>query len=352
MALFNSKKKTSFKPTPKKQPMSTMKMVAIGIGVVVVIVILYFALFFTNQSVVSAPATVNITQAGTIFAVNGQEFLISLASSSGGTAYVHVSKLPIFLSPLLNVTLTLNNITKVNAGSSYADIGVQLLSAGTGSITVKITPLASSLQISPDSSLIHVIPSSLYAYGQGASTTIKATTTISTTTISGSATTAASTSTTTGSTTTVSSINTTALDISNALVQNEDYGLLLNFSTLYTNTSKCTSTQYNTSYANFHGSVARPPNDYANVSQFVPYNMSSTVVSAGKGNYSVVFRTKTQSSLFNNEVASTIGVNASTKSVLNVTFASTGAYEGLNYTSLHADYVRAIGIGGACGVFI
>ena len=311
------------------------------ISIIVIAAVLYYIFFlYVNQTVVNAPATANLTQAGTVFSVNSQQYVISLASTSmhSGKAYIHISRLPIFLNPLLNVTLTLNNITKINAGTVYTNMGVQLLSLGQNSITVKVTPLYTSLKINPDSQDISTITGTLYNSGQqptGPATSV-------TTTVAGTSTT------TTMTTSTVKTTNATAQSINTTLRQNDLYGLLLNFSVLYTNVSKCTPSLYNSTYTRVHSTVPLGQHAYKNESPYVPYNLSYSIESAGNGNFNAVFKTKTANSLFNNIIAATITVNPQSETTTNETLS--GAFEGLTYTELLNNYNTAISVGGACGV--
>lgn len=349
MALLGRKSKQAPQPknqeAPHKIKHNNNRMIAAAAVVIIIIAIAYYAFFiYGGQAVVLAPATTNLTQSGEIFSINSAQYLISLSTVSlgSGKAYVHVSKLPVFVNPLLNVTLTLNNITKVNAGSTYADVGIQLLSASANSITIKVTPLSESLQIAPDSQYISVISGTLYNSGQSTSVQASTSTTIGATTTKG----AGSTATTSSATTTVT-VNTTAVNINAALKQNQLYGLLLNFSVLYTNTSKCTASLYNSTYLNVHGSLPKGSVSFANVSPFVPYNLSR-VTKSTNGYYEAVFTAKTEDPSFNNSVAATITVNPTTKATVNQSI--TGVFQGLNYSQLSKNYVRALSVGGACAV--
>ena len=313
---------------------------------IVIIAAAAYSLYFlsVNQTVVMAPATVNLTTSGTVFSINSEQYLISLSSTvpSSGKAYIHISKLPIFINPLYNVTLMLGNITKINAGTNYSNMGVQLLSMSADIITVKVSPLYTSLQIAPDYQDIKSVQGTLYNSGQvhSGGTATAATTTVNGTTVS----------TTAGSTTTATSVNNTALEISDALYRDALYTLLLNFSKLYENTTSCTSQLYNTTYIRVYGHAPSAAVSYSNVTPYVPYNLSSTTESAGSGNFNVVFKTKTVSSLYNNAVAVTIKVNASNEEPINDTFAPSGVFGGLNFTKLSSNYVRAVSAVGACGV--
>ena len=61
------------------------------------------------------------------------------------------------INPVLNVSLTLGNITKINVGTNYSNIGIQLQSISANAVTVQISPLFPSLEIAPDSSKIVLI---------------------------------------------------------------------------------------------------------------------------------------------------------------------------------------------------
>lgn len=350
MAVF--KKQPDYKQSGKKSN-NTLK-IGVGAAVVVVIIIAaYFLLANGGGTGINTPATANLTSSGTIFNVNSQQYLISLAGIDKGTTkvYVHVSKLPIFANPVLNVTLNLGNITKVNAGTAYANIGIELNNIGESSVTVKVSPLLTSLSINPDSQDIRVVQSTLYTSGQP-STTVTAST--ATTTISGGlgggsqGTTASTTAGTTSSTTTVAQTNTTALDINTALKGYAGYGLILNFSVLYANTTQCTEELYNSTYIQAHSSAPQGGNTYENVSPLVPYNLSESISSIGGGNFEVNFTTKTQDPIFNNKVAAVIKVNASNEEVQSTTFSE--IWEGFDQTDLRSAYIHALSVGGPCGV--
>lgn len=337
-------KEPAYKQQSRKK-MGVKEKIAMVLAIVVVAVVLYYAVFLAvSQTVVNTPAVANLTQTGTIFSVNSQQYLISLAgiSKGGGTAYIYISKLPIFANPLLNITLKLNNITKINAGSYYADIGIQLQSISQNSVTVKVSPLFTSLQIAPDSQYIKTVQSSLYSPGQQQVTTTPTSTAV---------TTAASTSTVTAQTTTISAASGIALEINQTLKQSYLYSLLLNFSVLYANTSRCTSATYGSTYVRVYGTAPTGPNTYANVSQVVPYNLSYSIANVGSGNYDVNFTTKAQSSFYNNVRAATIQVNASKKQVNYENISKNGIFAGQSITQMGRSYIRASSEG-VCGPYV
>lgn len=343
MALF--RKKPEYKKETNK--LSNRNKIIMGIAVVAAVLVAYYVVFLAvNQKVVSTPAIANLTQSGTIFEVNSQQYLISLASVSKGTdnAYIRISKLPIFVNPMLNVTLRLNNITKINAGTYYANMGIQLQSIGANSVTVKVSPLFTSLKISPDSQYINQVKSTLYNQGaqvntqgsSGVSTTISTSSTaVSTTTVS----------------TTISGEAVAAAEVNSTLEQNYMFSLLLNFSILYANTSKCTSTLYNSTYASAYKKPPSGPNTYENVSSIVPYNLSYSISDIGKGNYDVNFTTRAHSSFYDNKLAAMMEVNASKQLVAYQNISSSGIFAGQSITQIEQDYIRASSEG-ACGVYV
>ncbi|MGD0510459.1 MAG: hypothetical protein ABSA33_01330 [Candidatus Micrarchaeaceae archaeon] len=329
--------------------MSTGTKIGIVLAIVVIAVALYYVVFLSvNQTVVGTPAVSNLTSTGTIFSVNSQQYLISLAgiSRANGVAYIYVNKLPIFVNPLLNITLHLNNITKINAGSYYADMGIQLQSIGQNAITVKVSPLFTSLQIVPDSQYIRNVRSQLYQQGQSQSqstSTIQSGQSPSVTTVTSTIAPA--------STSTISQTASIAAEINQTLKTNYLYSLLLNFSVLYTNTSNCNLARYNNLYFQVYGSAPTGPNTYQNVSQIVPYNLTESIASAGNGNYEVNFTTQAYSSFYNNVHAVVMVVNVSGKKVLNDTISGSGIFSGQTSTQIQQNYVHAKSEG-ACGPYV
>ena len=315
------------------------------IGVVIAVILVYYVYFLSvNQTVVHAPATVNITTHGTLFSINSNQYFISLASTSAqsGKAYVLVSTLPVLTNPVLNVTLSLDNITKVNAGSSWTDMGIMMQSMGRNSITVQVSPLYTTLQIAPSSSDIRVVNSTLYRYGSGGNVSTGGSggiaTTSTTTTVGTSA-----------STTSIKAANATAIAINTILQQNGMYALLLNYSVLYANTTNCTLTKYNTAYIKYMHSNPKPPNDYYNASSMTPYAMVSYTTGSGSLYY-VNFKTSSRSSFFDGKTAVSFGIDTASGTA-NYTISGSGIFEGQTYAGMLSNY-NAAKLEGACGVEI
>lgn len=361
MALFGNKKNKQQKlsqappPQPRKNPdyknqnkKTNVNGIIAGIAVIVIIIAALYAYFVlqVNQTVISSPETVNITKTGALYSINSNQYYISLAqiTASGTTAYIHINRLPIFLNPLLNITLSVGNITKINVGSNYSNMGLQLTGIAPDSVMVQISPIATSLEIAPDTSKISAIQSNLYgsvsSSSGGASTTIAYTTTISSSGGDGA--------TTSASTTTVPATNTTNVYVQTALKENDVYGIMQNLSVLYANTINCGSTAYNTSYIRYYGYAPQGPNTFINISVFTPYNVSIRKTNTGKGNFNFTYFVLTPGPLFNNTASLIIIVNASKEEVTNTVFK--GAYLDLGYSNLQVSLNKAKSIGGACGI--
>ncbi|MGD0728791.1 MAG: hypothetical protein ABR981_01825 [Candidatus Micrarchaeaceae archaeon] len=355
MALFSNKKKSkphkqhaqASEENPqyqvKKKPNN--KPIIIGIIIVIIALIAVYFLFVVNvnESVINSATTVNVTQSGNLYSINSNQYYISLSSISltSGKAYIHVSKFPIFVNPILNVSLTLNNITKINDGTNYANIAFQLQSLSPSSISVKITPTPTSLQIAPDTQDIRTLNGNLYSGNQNSYTT----TIPSTTTIQGKSTTS-----TVGSSTTTIAQNTTLANITAALKIDSYYPIMLNFSKLYANTTQCTPVMYNTSYIKSFGHAPHGQDTYYNVTPYVPYKIYNNTTSLGNGKYEVLFKVETTDPGFNNTVALTIAISSSNRNIINDTLS--GIFEDLTLSEWKSSYQGALSVGNACGVVV
>jgi hypothetical protein len=350
MAAF--KKEPDYKQQKNKSSIGkNNKWLIAAAAVIVILLAVYLVYSNVGASAISTPATANLTSQGTVFSINSQQYLISFAGAATGTskAYVHISKLPVFENPLLNVTLTLGNITKVNAGTTYANIGIELAAVAHNSITIKVTSIATSLDVDPDSQYISVISGTLYTSGKVASSS----TTIAQNSISNGTTTTTKTttgsSTSTSTSTTIKATNTTSLEINSTLKKNYTYSLLLNFSKLYANSTNCTPTLYNSTYVKKYGTIPSGPNTYENVSVIVPYGMVQTTSSAGGTDYFVNFTTRATSSLYDNKTAVTLKLDPASGEMVSQSINSSGIFEGQSVSQMGQDYIAAVGEG-VCGV--
>lgn len=298
--------------------------------VVIAIAALYVVFSGGGVTRIITSGTAILKSSPSYFGIGSDVYALSLASKGSGVAYVYVNKLPIFMNPLLNVTLYMDNVTKVNAASGFANLGLTLESAGSDNVTVKITALDPNLQLLPDASRINVVGEVFLA--QPVRITVSTVTTSSTTATS-------------------TTINQTAVinaEIMSALGKNSLYRLVMNYSVLYANTKNCTQVLYNQAYVLHYGHAPSGPNTFQNVSVFVPYALYSNTISLGSGNYLVACSSKVADSTFNNTRLASFKVNASTENVVNTII--TGIFAGQSYTTLLAGYDKAKTIGGACGI--
>jgi hypothetical protein len=318
--------------------------------VVVVAALLYVWLSAGSVVSVSAATTMSITRSPSAFSIGGETYSIALARIAPGNsvAQVYLNKDPTFMNPLLNVTLYTGQETKVNAGSSFANIALQITSIGNNAVTLTVTPISTSLQIAPDSADIAAVNTGLEGLQQKVTTTTTivtgnspATTTvpgITTTTVPGT------------STTTVASSNTTKEMVLAELQKSAYYPLMLNYSKLYANTVNCNLAEYDITYLHVNGVVPSGLSTFENVSRFVPYALYSNITSAGSGVYSVTYRTRTTDPNFNGVAALIIDINPGQQML--VSSALGGVFQGMNYNSLKSAYMTAENIGNACGVYV
>ncbi len=333
------------------------RLALIGV-VVIVILVAAFAYFFLGGPInVSGPTTLTINNKGTVFALAGQSYVATLASYNNytQTAYVYVSSVPVFLGPVINVTLRQNSTVKVNYGGQYAIMQMVLLSGSKNSAQVQVAPLALSLQISPDYQYIG--HPTVQLPGLAVTTTVAATTTVSAGSGNNSVSTTSATTTAASTTTTVPSTNYTRVAIETAANGDANFALLSNFSTLYNNTVNCTPHVYNLSYFDQFGAFPVPPLDYANVSYETPYSMTQTIVYNTGTSYSVKFLPSVRDPGFNGKSALTINLTvtgAGSSSAIAIVKSDTygGIFEGAQYNDLRTQYQQSKANNNACGVMV
>ncbi|HVC58316.1 MAG TPA: hypothetical protein VND15_02475 [Candidatus Acidoferrales bacterium] len=331
--------------------------IPVGLVVLVIVLILiiggaYYLITSGGTSVaISSAQNINVGTAGTIVSMGGAEYMIALSKAypSSGLAFVYVNKLPMFVNPIFNVSISTTSPTKLSTATKngYANIQLEAVSIANSSMVLKVTPLDTSLAISPDYGKSTEIES-YFGNGTVGESLISTPGTNTTTTtvppvITSGGTTVAST-----STTTIAANNTNA-NILAGLHKSPYYPVLVNLSTLYANSQQCNQADYNSAYIHQYSHAPQPPTDYPNQSQVIPYQMYMNVTNEGSGIYGFAYRTKTQ--LFGDGPAMTIAVNAQASNVVNVTFASHGVFVGFTGVGdLKAIYNRAVLIGGNCGI--
>lgn len=135
----------------------------VALIVVVVAASAYMLLSAGGAVTISAATTLNITRSASVLRIGNGTYVMELASIAPGhnAANVYLDRLPAFMNPLLNITLYPGQETKVGAGTSFADIALQVTSIGVNAVTLMITPISASLEIAPDSAYISIVNTEL-----------------------------------------------------------------------------------------------------------------------------------------------------------------------------------------------
>ncbi len=337
------------------------KLIMIGV-LIIIILIAVFAYYFMGGPInVSGPTTVTVNANGAEFAIAGKSYVATLIGYNNNTqtAYIYVSSVPIFMDSVLNVTLHKNVTVKINYDSQYSIMQIRLLSGKAGSVSVQIAPLAASLQVDPDTQYIGHPNASLPGLKVTVSTTTVSPNTTTTTIASGSNTPAGSTTTIKAATTTIAaSTNYTVKAIDAAVKGDQNYGLLLNFTTLYDQTANCTPHQYNLSYFEQTGTLHPvPPVDFLNVSYETPSGMVQKIISKGGNSYSYEFLPIVQDPAFNGTVALQIGLvvagagtSSATATVTSDSYS--GIFKDATYSILSGTYTQSKEVTNACAAMI
>ena len=308
----------------------------VAIVIIAVVVALALALTGGGARTVSGPTTLNITKSPVVLRMGGSQYVFKLGSASpaSGTAFLYIEEVPVFVNPILNVTLLLHDSTKVNAGTQYANMQIQLDSTGDGSVSVTVTPLQPYLQEQPDYSRIKTISVVLgVAANATTTTTVKATTTT----------------TTAGTTTTINQTAANEARILNYSKNDVYYPLMVNYTVAYANSRNCSAPLYNSSYLTYYSHPPIGTGTYQNVSTIVPYSMSSSVSYASRGDYSVVYSTQSRMPVTSGS-ALTISVNLSSGTILSSSLS--GVFAGLNYSAMEGGLMAAARVGNACGIYV
>ena len=317
-----------------------LKVLVAVVAIAAVVAVAVLALLGEGTRQVSGPTALNMTASPVVLSIGGSEYVFKLESGNAqtGLAYLYVEQVPVFINPILNVTLVLRNSTKVNAGSAYANMQIQLNSIGNGSISVTVTPVQSYLQEAPDSARIRQINVALGVAGSGAQNSTNKVTATTT-----------STSTTVGSTTTVNQTSANEARILNYSKNGIFYPLMLNYTNLYANTRNCTAPLYNSSFIGYYGHAPSGPNTYQNVSLIVPYSMSSSVSYSSKGNYGVAYATQSHNPVTQGN-ALVMTINLTTGTILGTVLG--GVFTGSNFSTMQSGLRSAATIGNACEIYV
>ncbi len=327
----------------------TGSVVGKALEVIVALVILYFlATWILNSLAVTniAGSTIlTITNQSTLFQLEGSEYSASFVYTSGNVSQIQLTHLPTFLNPTIYVVLQMNNATKVNGFGKYANMEIKLISSTPSSTQVSITPISVNLTLLPDYSRISSAQATLSPFGsQGGTQPIITTTT----TVPTSTTTSSSTSSSTTTTTTASGYSKAV-----TLLQKDIYyGLLLNYSSMYSNTTGCTSSLYSSTYTSKYGSGPSGLDSYANVSTLVPYALTLNITQNATNSNYYVATYSTQSHQQSLTGGPALIINMNTTGGYIKSSQPTGIWGGLNYTRISCGYNKAKAIGNACGIYV
>ncbi len=306
----------------------------IGMGAIAVIIIIVAAVVlvgvFTGAVGVSGPTKLTLTSNPTVVKLQGSQYvlLLSKADPASDTAYILIGKSPIFVSPTLNVTVMLNNFTKINAGTDYANMELYLDAVTNSSASVTLTPIQTYLNEQPDSGRITVVSTT----GHPA---ISITISVASTTVA--------------STTTVNETLTAEQRIKEFLTKTEYYPLMANYSADFANTANCTGDLYNTSYRLNYKTSPSGPTTYQNVTLVTPHSMIYNITNAGNNEWSVTYSTLSDTS-FTTGPALTLIFNLTSGLIVNKTYS--GAWKGQSYASLKTGLGDAASVGNACGILV
>ncbi|MFI5412579.1 MAG: hypothetical protein ACHQX1_01680 [Candidatus Micrarchaeales archaeon] len=334
---------------------SAGKTITTIIEVVAVIVIIYLIASWAMSSLavtgVTGSTTFTLTNATTLFTLAGSEYSTSLISVStlNSTAQITLTRQPTFLNPTYYVIISLNNATNVNGVGQHANMQIRLLSITGKSAQIQIVPISANLSLSPDLSKITVAQTSLSPFGTQASTIPTSSTTSSTTSTTSTSTTTTSTSSST-TTTTISGTNTGHAQALALLKTNSYYGLMLNYTQIYANSTQCTSVQYTSAYVTHFGHSPTGPNTFQNVSVLVPYAMVLNITNSTVVNYVATFSTKSYTPAVTGGPAIALTMNLANNQITGT--AIEGVYSGLSYSDLKSGLQAAIAIGNICGILV
>ncbi len=306
-----------------------------GLGMLAIVVIIGIAAVMLSNNVlnITSAQTLNITNGGVVFRMAGSEYVAFLHGTSGSTAYVYITKTPVFVNQVLNVTLQNGITVHVNYGTSNANMALTLKSIG-ASAYVQIVPVSSSVGIAPDAGYIKVLPPTSLG-GQPA--TVKINVNNTTDTIKA-----------TTSVTAVTTVPTVTSQVMQKLETTEYYPLMLNYSDAYAKTLQCSASQYDADYISQYGVAPSGATTYQNVSVMTPYNMSLAISQSSGDLYTATYSTKAKTSVGSGTVL-TITINSTSGAVISTKFE--GAFSSLDYTQLYNAYAKMKSVGDSCEAF-
>lgn len=309
----------------------------IVVAIVIVIALVYFFVAGSGIQTIRTSSNFSMLSSNSInFMLPGNDSIYSiyLASATPSSATFYVGKEPILINKISVFTLTTGSAVNVSTeGLGLANIEVKLHSSQNSSANVEILHIPKDFNARVSGSVAYL--NSSQASNAAVTTTIAATTTV------GQAT-------TTSPTTTVSVLGTSYQALVDANLTT--YGTLMNnYKVLYNNGKQCTQSLYNTDMVQAGKSYAAP-NDYYNVSQFTPTDVTSTVAKVSGAVYNVTYVLNIPGDSSNYRNVLKLQVDSSSNTLISNKFE--GYFNTETYSSLSQKYQTAEAIGNACAAYI
>ncbi len=319
------------------------------ISVLFIISIILLFSHNTNIKTITSKYSFNLNSSLFLFNFNNSEYSIYLSNTSNNNANIYLQKFPNFVNPLLNISIYLNNSTKINLGSKYANLEIKLNTISTNFINISLIPLDTNLLINPNLQNINIVK--IQEKNTSLSNT-SLTTTINSILISNKSNT-----TTIYSNNSISSTNTI---LSKTLAENKTiaikllknnkyYSLLLNYSNSYLDAvNRCNSSLYNLTFSAEYGKQPSGLHLYKNIINNTPLNIVSNISNKNPVFYFTYKIISKNSNIAGNIL--TLSVNTSSLSISNSIFS--GIFKGSDYTSMYDNHLIVLSHQNSCSIYI
>ncbi|MGC8694388.1 MAG: hypothetical protein ACP5RI_02100 [Candidatus Micrarchaeia archaeon] len=328
------------------------------IGIIIIFLIIVLVAYsiissylnYINIVSITQPTSLTLSANPVVISLNGNEYTLRLLSYSSATSVgvLSITKLPIFVNPTMLVKVPLNNFTDVNLSSKYATLEIKLASVNNNYSVIDLIPVPESLFQAPTSQRIsfvnNTVPSlSSQTKSINLSNSISANVRNTTNTTKTNPTN--KTSNTSSSTSAYSTNYTKAMAL---LEKSAYYPVMVDYTKIYANESKCNQSNYTSLYKGFYGSVPTGPDTYQNITKLVPYKLSFNLTNVTPSMFKATYTTYSYSN-YTNGTALVIMINVSKNAI--VSSMTENAFDFMNATSLTTAYNKANRIGN-CGILI
>lgn len=260
---------------------------------------------------------------------------IFLAQSSNSSATVYISRNPVLLNSITQISLTKGETTNISLSGGNADLQITLISGTSKAATIALSYVPKTLGIKSSSGI-----GSLNNTGGGQ---VKASTTESTTIPNAPTTTAAA-------TTTVVQENPTveAYAVANAT----SLGILMSdYKALYEkDKTDCTRSIYDSAYADNFGVVPTGPNTFANMSLIAPVSIKMSAASAGGDLFNISYYDVNVSGVEAKDRILQMQINITGQYVVSSDFS--GDFYGMSYTSVLQQYQSLNSSSDLCSAYV